>query len=93
MRFILLILTITSYASFLHAEEPLFKFSFGSNVGNIPLQITKTSKNIKSISGIRLNTWTLSPNFSSFKNNQKLSNFSETNDFEEIAYIKLKLKF
>ena len=93
MRLVLLILCIVSYASFLNAEEASFKLSFGGKAGNIPMQITKTNKDKKSVGGIKLNSWILSPNFSPFKNNKELSNFSETNDFEEIVYIKFKLKF
>ena len=93
MRLILLILTIVFYASFLHAEETSFKLSFGTTVGNIPLQITKTNKNTKNIGGIKLNSWILSPNFSPLKKNKELSSFSTTNYFEEMVYIKFKLKF
>ena len=47
MRFFLVVLAITFYTSFLYAEESSFKFTFGSNLANIPLEFNKTSKNIK----------------------------------------------
>ena len=86
MRFFLVILAITFYTSFLHAEEPSFKFTFGSNLANIPVEINKMSKNIKTSTGIKINSWILSPNF---------SNFSENKTFKEkeSLYIRLKLKF
>jgi len=54
-----------------YAEEPSFKFTFGSNLGNIPLEINKMSKNLKKSPGIEINSWILSPNFSSFIGNKK----------------------
>ena len=77
MKFLLSILAITFQLSFLHAEEPLFKFTFGSNLGNIPIEINKTSKNIKKSPGIKINSWILSPNFSSFTGDKKLTNFQK----------------
>ena len=77
MRFFLLVLAITFYTSFLHAEEPSFKFTFGSNLANIPLEINKMSKNIKTSPGIKINSWILSPNFSSFRDNKKFSIFQK----------------
>ena len=93
MRFFLAILSIVIYSSFLHATEPSLKFTFGSNLGNIPLEINKMSQNKKTIGGLKINSWTLSPNFSSFANNQKNSNFSEKTSLKEILYIKIKLNF
>ena len=92
MRFFLLILSIMLCSSFLHTKEPSFNFSIGSKIGNIPLQISKTSQNIKAIGGIKLNSWILSPKFSSFISD-KSSHFSKNNDSEEILYIKFKFKF
>ena len=43
-RFFLLILVTIFHASLLNAEEPKFKFTFGSNLGNIPLEINKINK-------------------------------------------------
>ena len=93
MRFFLCILAITFQLSFLHAEEPLFKFTFGSNLGNIPIEINKTSKNIKKSPGININSWILSPNFLSFIGDKKNSNFTDDKDFKEVLYIKLNFKF
>ena len=76
MRFLCaILLTVMLHASFLQATEPSFKFTFGSNLGKIPLEINKMSKNIKTIGGIKINSWTLSPNFSSFNNDKKILNF------------------
>jgi len=93
MRFFLAILSIVIYSSFLHATEPSLKFTFGSNLGNIPLEINKMSQNKKTIGGLKINSWTLSPNFLSFANNQNNSNFSEKTSLKEILYIKIKLNF
>ena len=93
MRLLLVILlTVASHASFLQATEPLFKFTFGSNLGNIPLEINKMSKNIKTIGGIKINSWTLSPNFSSFSNDKKILNQIEKTSKESL-YLKIKFKF
>ena len=91
MRFFLFVLAITFYTSFMHAEEPSFKFTFGSDLANIPVEINKMSKNIKNIGGVKINSWTLSPNFSSFVKDKK-SNFKETK-LEEKLFIKINLKF
>ena len=95
MRFILTILVIIFHFSFLNAKESSFKFTFGSNLGNIPLQINKMSKNIKTPTGIKINSWILSPNFSSFTDNKKFFNFSENKIFKEkeSLYIKFNFKF
>ncbi len=93
MRFFLCILAITFQLSFLHAEEPLFKFSFGSNLGNIPIEINKTSKNIKKSPGININSWILSTSFLSFIGNEENLNFSKGKDFKESMYIKFNFKF
>ena len=44
MRFLCaILLSVIFHASFLQATEPSFKFTFGSNLGNIPLEINKIS--------------------------------------------------
>jgi len=95
MRFFLVILLTTLHISFLHAEESSFKFTFGSNLGSLPLQINKISKNIKIPPGININSWILSPNFSSFLGNKKSSNFLEDKDSQEKEnlYFKFNFKF
>ena len=93
MRFSLVVLAITFHMSFLHAEEPSFKFTFGSNLGNVPLEINKMSKNLKKSTGIKINSWILSPNFLFFIEGKKNSNFTEDKDFKEVLYIKLNFKF
>ena len=47
MRLVLVILTTTFHASFAHAKKLSFKFTFGSNLGNVPFEINKISKNVK----------------------------------------------
>ena len=86
MRFFLAILSIVIYSSFLHATEPSFKFTFGSNLGNIPLEINKMSQNKKTIGGLKINSWTLSPNFLSFANNQ--NNFKASRGIDQKPEIK-----
>ena len=93
MRILLAVLIILLHASFLHAEEPSFKISFGSKVGNIPFEINKMSKNKKTKGGIKINSWNISPNFSSFEGFKKIKGLSKDENFEERFYIKLKLKF
>ena len=93
IRICLLILVIGLNASFLSATEPKFKFTFGSNLGDIPLEINKASKNIKTPSGIKLNSWTISPNFSSLIKDKELSNFSKNKISKDKIYIKFNLKF
>jgi len=83
MRILLLVLAITFYAPFLYAEESSFKLTFGSNLGNIPLEINKINKNKKILSGIKINSWILSPNFLSFIGDKKNSNFSDDKKFKE----------
>jgi|TARA_B110000444_G_scaffold215109_1_gene212851 hypothetical protein len=93
MRFLCaILLSVIFHASFLQATEPSFKFTFGSNLGNIPLEINKMSKNIKTIGGIKINSWTLSPNFSSFSNDKKILNQIEKTSKESL-YLKIKFKF
>ena len=71
-KFFLIILVIIFQISFLNAAETKFKLTFGSNLGNIPLEINKINKidkmikNKMSLSGIKINSWILTPNFSSF---------------------------
>ena len=98
MRFYLVVLAITFYTSFLHAEEPSFKFTFGSNLANIPLEFNKNSKNIRTLGGLKMNSWVLSPNFLSVLGKKKIlksSKFSENKVSTEkkSLYIKFKLTF
>ena len=93
MKLILVILAVTFPASFLQAEERSFKFSFGSSLGSFPFEINKTSKNLKKPQGIKINSWTLTPNFSSLTGNKKKMNFSKNKNSKEKIYIKFNLKF
>ena len=95
MRFLIIILVILFQISFSYAEEQSFKLSFGSNLGNVPFEINKMSKNIKKSPGIEINSWILSPNFSSFLGNKKSLNFSQNKYAKEkdSLYIKFNFKF
>ena len=90
MRFSLVILVVMMHAAFVHATEPSFKFTFGSNLGKIPFEINKMSKNIKTIGGIQINSWTLSPNYFSFNSKKETSSFTKT---KENLYLRIKFKF
>jgi hypothetical protein len=92
MRIFLVIIVILLHSTVLRATESSFKFTFGSNLGNFPLEINKMSKNLKQLPGVKINSWTLSPNFSSFVGKKKLSNFSDDR-LKETLYIKLNFKF
>jgi len=93
MRFVLLFLITIFYSSFLSAEMSSLKFTFGSNLGNIPLEINNINKNMKKLMGVKINKWVLSPNFSSFAGNKILSNYSKNKNSKEKVYIKFKLNF
>ena len=93
MRFILILITTILYTSSLPAEMLSFKFTFGSNLGNIPLEINNINKNMKKLMGVKIERWVLSPNFSSFAGNKILSDYSENKNYEEKVYIKFKLNF
>ena len=70
-----------------------FKFTFGSNLGNIPLEINNINKNMKKLMGVKIERWVLSPNFSSFAGNKILSDYSKNKNSEDQVYIKFKLNF
>ena len=93
LRFYLILFALVFHSSFSYAEESKFKFTFGSNVGNIPFEIKKMNQNIKNLQGIKIYSWTLSPNISSFVGNKKLFNFSEDKILRDKVYIKFKLRF
>ena len=93
MRFFLIILlTVISYASYLQASGPSYKFTFGTTLGNFPVEINKMNKKKKNVGGITINTWSLSPNFTALSNDKKTSNIKETQP-QESLYIKINLKF
>ena len=78
------------HSVFLHATEPFFKLTFGSDLGKIPFEINKTNKSIKTLGAVQINSWTLSPNFSSFNSKKETKNFKKT---KENLYIKINFKF
>jgi len=92
-RFFILILVLTLYAPFLQATEKLFKFTFGTNQGSVPFEINKTNINIKKSPGIKLNSWILTPNFSSFLDDKKKSKFSKKKNCKNDFLLTFKLKF
>ena len=85
-------IAVVVHISFLHAEESKFKFTFGSNLGNFPLEINNSVNN-KISPGIKINSWSFSPNFSNFIAEKKLSNFSENKISKNNIYIKFNLIF
>ena len=92
MRFFLpILLTLILHTSFLQATEPSYKFTFGTSLGKIPIEINKMNKNKKVIGGVKINTWTLSPNFSALSDKKTL-NFKEMQR-EENLYIKINFRF
>ncbi|MDC0619369.1 hypothetical protein OAO89_03535 [Pelagibacteraceae bacterium] len=93
MRFFLaILLSVILHASFLQATEPTYKFTFGTSIGNIPIEINRMNKNEKNIGGIKINTWTLSPNFSALGKDKKALNF-EQSEIKENFYIKINFRF
>jgi hypothetical protein len=93
MRFFLpILLTLILHTSFLQATEPSYKFTFGTSLGKIPVEINKMNKNKKIIGGVKINTWTLSPNFSALSDDNKTLNFKEMQR-EENLYIKINFRF
>ena len=93
MRFILILLLTILYTSFLSAEMSSFKFTFGSNLGSIPLEINNINKNMKKLMGVKIDKWVLSPNFSSFAGNKILSDYSKSKNYKKSVYIKFRLNF
>tara|TARA_B100001093_G_C26828931_1_gene1015295 strand:+ start:2258 stop:2542 length:285 start_codon:yes stop_codon:yes gene_type:complete len=92
-RICLIVLGITFYTSFLQAADSKFKFIFGSNLGEIPFEINKSSQNINTLPGIKLNSWVLSPKYSSFIGAKESFNFSEDRISKDKIYIKLNIRF
>ena len=95
MRFSLtILLTVILHATFSLATEPSYKFTFGTILGNFPIELNKLSnnKNKKNIGEIKINTWTLSPNFSALSKDKKALNFKEI-QLEENLYIKINFRF
>ena len=91
--FFVILLTALLHASFLPATEPSYKFTFGSNLGKIPLEINRMSENIKPLAGIKINSWTLAPNFLTYNGGKKKSNFIVKENTKENLYIKINFKF
>ncbi|MDC0903531.1 hypothetical protein OAS21_03625 [Pelagibacteraceae bacterium] len=93
IRILLIILGVIFCTSFLQAKESKFKLTFGINVDEVPLEINKMSKNIKTLPGIKINSWILSPNYSSFAGNKKSTNFYKGKIIKDKIYMKFNLKF
>jgi len=75
------------------AEESVFKLTFSANVNNIPIQIYKTNKNAKTIDGVKLYNWVLSPETSNLFKNDIKSKLPKNKNFKDIFYIKFVSKF
>lgn len=80
-------------SSFLLAEESQLNFTFGSNLGKVPFEINNSKKNINKFSGIKINKWMMSPNFSSFVAGSDSNNFSDKKISRELIYIRFNYKF
>ena len=82
-------------SSFLFAESPTFKFTFGSNIGNVPIEINNFKKNQKPLMGVgvKIDKWILSPNFSSLTSKNFSSKFSNNKSSKGLLYIKFNYKF
>ena len=93
MRLFIIVLVFILKGSFLYATEPSFKLTFGGKLGEVPIEINKMSQSIKTVGAIKINSWTLSPNFSSLVSNKKSLNLLEGKNFEQSLYIKIKFKF
>ena len=92
MRIYIFLAALTA-ASFSYAEEPSFKFTFGSNLGKIPIEINSIDKNKKNSMGLKMNKWILSPNFSSAMGNKNSLDFLNKKNKEDKLYIKINIKF
>ena len=80
--------------TYLYSDEPLFQFTFGSNIKNLPLKIYKTNeKSLRQPFSVNLNEWIISPIFSSFTSSKLKSNLYGKKEFREKLFIKFKLKF
>ena len=80
--------------TYLHSDEPLFQFTFGSNIKNFPLKIYKTNeKSLKQPFSVNLNEWIVSPTFSSFTNSKLKPNLYKKKKYKEKLFIKFKFKF
>ena len=77
------------------AEESSFNFTFGSNLGNIPLEIKniKKNSNILNLIGIKKDRWILQPGFSSFAKTEEALNFTKHKISKETLYLKINFKF
>ena len=89
----LIVIAFFLHTAFLHAEDKKYKFTVGSNLGNIPLEINKMSKNNTILPGIKINSWTVSPNFSYFAPSKDSFNFSENKISKDSIYMKFYLRF
>ena len=92
MKFLLILVILVSSAN-VHAEEPSFQFTFGSNIKNFPIQFNKSNQKIKKIFSINLNEWNVSPTFNSFTNDKFTSSSYKKKNIKEKLFLKLKLKF
>tara|TARA_B110000967_G_C18374863_1_gene312381 strand:- start:90 stop:311 length:222 start_codon:yes stop_codon:yes gene_type:complete len=72
---------------------PSYKFTFGGDLGNIPIVINKTSESTKTSTGVKINSWILSPNLSSLAGNEKVLNSLKNKNYKNAFFIKFNLKF
>ena len=79
--------------NFANAEEPMFQFTFGSNIKNFPIQINKSNQKIKKPFSINLNEWMVSPGFLSLVNDKSSLSSYKANTTKEKIFVKFKIKF
>ena len=91
--FIILTLFISLPMASSFAEESRFNFKITSNFGNIPIEITKLKNRSNSLTGIKLNKWLLSPDFSSFTTSKNILNFSNKKISKNSFYISINFKY
>ena len=79
--------------NFANAEEPMFQFTFGSNIKNFPIQINKSNQKIKKPFSINLHEWMVSPGFLSLVNDKSSLSSYKANTTKGKIFVKFKIKF
>ena len=78
--------------AYANSDEPSFSFSVVSNFNNLPIQIEKKSKNIKTPFSLEFKKWILSPSAQSFVRNKSLPNIKNKSS-SDILFVKFKYIF
>lgn len=75
-----------------NSDEPSFSLSVLSNINNLPIQIEKSSENIKTPFSLEFKKWTLSPSVQSYVRNKSLPNMKNKSS-SDILFVKFKYIF